>query len=217
MTRERLVGAMSFGASGVAFLVSIGCLIAVDGPASPNILTTLASPNGREIFDIAVATGVVGAILYLIAATTLYIQLRDKDDLAMLVVLAFAIASAAVLIGVLAFEYVPGAVAQEGAREGFSTTDPAFYQLVVSAHKFADVGGWASIAMLASTVLIVSVVLRGTSRWPALSLAGFAMTVLAITLFLLDSSYAYLVAFGLWEIAVAAGFVITPLNREQRP
>jgi hypothetical protein len=26
-----------------------------------------------------------------------------------------------------------------------------------------------------------------------------------------------LVAFGLWEIAVAAGFVIAPLNREQRP
>jgi hypothetical protein len=200
--------AVIFGGSGAAFLVSMASLIAVEGPGSPDVLTTLASPSGRHIFDITVAAGIAGAIMYPLGAAILFILLRAANELAMLIVLVLAPVVTAVLVVVLAVEYTPVAA----AREGFSTDDTWFRQLVVSAHAFADVGGWASVAMLAFTVFLVSTALRRAKRWPLTSLAGFAFVLLAIALFLLDSSYAFLLAFGLWEIVIALGFMVRPLK-----
>ena len=196
-------GPAAFLSSGVAFLVAVAFLFAAEGPGSADILTTLDSERGRQLFEGTVAAGIVAVVLYVVAASWLFLRLRAVNELGMLIVLALSIVVAPVTIAFLAFQYVPVALAQEHQ----STADPAFRQLVVSAHAFADVGGWAVIALLAVSVLIVSAVLWQTHRWRPLAAGGFALFALALLLFVLDSSYLFLLPFGLWEITIAAHLI----------
>lgn len=199
---HRWLGAVIFAVSGIGFLVAVAYLLAAQGPGSPDILDTLSSPSGRQLFSGFVASGVVAAIFYAVGAAILYAWLRLTNDLAGLIVLVLAAVTAPVVIGFLAFQYTLVVVAQEGV----STHDPAFRVLVVTAHTFADVGGWATIAMLALSVFLVSLVLRQAGRWRVVSIVGFAIAALAVPLFALNSSYLFLIPFALWELAIAASF-----------
>jgi hypothetical protein len=203
---NRTLGAAVFAVSGIAFLVAVAYLYSAEGPGSPDILDTLSSPGGRGLLNGFVAGGVVAVILYVMGAALLYVQLRPANELGMLIVLLLAAVTAPVVIGFLAFQYTQVVVAQEG----ISTHDPAFRVLVVSAHSFADVGGWATIAMLAFSVFLVSLVLRQAARWRVMSIGGFAISALAIPLFALDSSYIFLIPFALWEVGIAASFGLAP-------
>jgi hypothetical protein len=115
-------------------------------------------------------------------------------------VLALAGVVAATIIALMAFNYVQVAVVQEG----YSTSDPSFHQLVVSAHAFADVGGWSAIAMLGLSVLLTSIAIWQAGHWRALAVAGWCLVAILVLLFAADSSYAFLIPFSLWEIAMGA-------------
>ena len=111
-------------------------------------------------------------------------------------------------LGMVAWRF--GLTSEAVAQEHQSTAESAFRQLVVSAHAFADVGGWTVVALLAVTVLIVSAVLWQAGRRSVLALVGFALFFIALLLFILDSSYLFLLLFGLWEIGMAAALMIWP-------
>jgi len=201
-----LIGPAAFAGSGVAFVVALAFLFAAEGPGSADILTTLGSEPGRQLFNVTVASGIVAVVLYVVAASWLFLELRPINELAMLIVLALSVVIAPTTVAFLAFQYVPVAVAHEHQ----ATAEPAFRQLVVSAHAFADVGGWTVVALLAVSVLIVSAVLWQAGRRSVLALVGFALFFTALLLFILDSSYLFLLLFGLWEIGIAAALMIWP-------
>ena len=200
-----LIGPAAFAGSGVAFVVAVAFLFAAEGPGSGDILTTLGSEHGRQLFGVTIAAGIVGVLLYVVAGSWLFLRLRAVNELAMFVVMALSVVVAPVTIAFLAFQYVPVAVAQEHV----STTDAGFRQLVVEAHAFADVGGWTVIALLAASVLIVSVVFRQAGRWPVLVVVGVVLFLLALSLFILDASYLFLLPFGLWEITIAVAWLVS--------
>ena len=49
--RDRVIGGLAFAGSGIAFLVAVAFLYSAEGPGSPDILVTLASPAGRGLFN----------------------------------------------------------------------------------------------------------------------------------------------------------------------
>jgi hypothetical protein len=198
----RLIGALSFAGSGVGFLVAFLALFAAEGPNAPSVATALAGPEGRHLFDILTEAGVVAVILYVVAAAVLYSRLASINGLAMLIVLAFAIVTASVFIGFLSLHHALTEVAKER-----STSGADFQSFVVQAHAAADVGGWASIAMLAASVVAVSVVLQQAKSWVAIRYFGFVLAPIAVVLFVLDASYLFTVPFAIWELAVAGALV----------
>jgi hypothetical protein len=211
------VGGGSFIASGLGFLISVGYLIAAEGPGTPDILSTLASPNGRGLFVTSAAAGIVAAVLYVIAATAIHIVFRHINEFATLLVLVLAPVAAAAFIALLALQYA----LTETAQEGFATTDASFRELVVESHSFADAAGWTGIALLALTAVISSWVFRASRRWKWLGLAGLGLAPVWLVLHILDSGYAFLIPFALWEIAVGAAFLTTgsvlPLSGTEAP
>lgn len=200
----RLLGALSFAGSGVAFLVAFVALFAAEGPNAPSVATTLSSPDGRQLFEILTIAGVVAVVLYVVGAAVLYARLASINGLAMLIVVAFAIVTASVFIGFLSLQHALSEVAKER-----STSGADFGSLVVQAHAAADLGGWASIAMLAASVVAVSVVLRQARSWVAVRYLGFILAPVAIALFVLDASYLFTVPFAVWELAVAVALLRT--------
>jgi hypothetical protein len=198
----RLVGALSFAGSGVAFLVAFLALFAAEGPNAPSVASTMASPDGRHLFDILTGAGVAAVVLYVVAASALHARLASVNGLAMVIVLAFAVVTAAVFIGFLSLQHALSEVAKERFTSGAD-----FGSLVVQAHAAADVGGWASIAMLATSVVVVSVVLKQARIWAAIRYLGFILAPVAVVLFVLDASYLFTVPFAVWELALAAAFL----------
>lgn len=199
----RLVGGFSFIGSGLGFLVAVAYLIAAQGPGSPDILSTLAAPNGRGLFVTSAAAGIVASVLYVFGAAAIHMVFRQINEFATLLVLVLAPVAASAFIALLALQY---AIA-ETAQEGFTTTDVPFRELVVESHSFADAAGWAGIAVLALTAVISSWVFRASRRWRWLGLAGLGLAPVWLLLHLLDSGYAFLVPFALWEIAVGTAFL----------
>jgi len=198
--RGRLFGALAFVVSGVAFVVALGFLYAAEGPGSPDILSTLSSPSGRGLFAGAVAAGIIAVLAYVAATVPLYFLLRELNEVAALEVLVIAAVVAPIMVSFLAFQYIPVAVAQEG----FAVHDTGFRQLVVTAHAFADVGGWTTIAMLAASSVVIGIVVRRKAGWRWISLGSLALGGIAVILFALSASYLFLGPFGLWEVALGA-------------
>jgi hypothetical protein len=201
----RVVGGLSFLGSGIGFLIAVAYLIAAEGPGSPDVLSTLASPSGRGLFVASAAAGIVAVVLYVIGAAALHLIYQLVSEFATLVVLVLAPVAAAAFIALLSLQYALA----EAAQEGFSTTDVAFRELVVESHSFADAAGWTGIAVLALSGVISSWVFRKAQRWPWLAVAGLGLAPVWLVLHLLGAGYAFLVPFALWEIAVGIAMLAT--------
>src|SRR2546430_15905965 len=134
-----LIGPAALAGSGIAFVVALAFLFAAEGPGSADILTTLGSEPGRQLFNVTVASGIVAVVLYVVAASWLFLELRPINELAMLIVLALSVVIAPTTIAFLAFQYLPVAVAQ-GHQ---STAESSFPQLVLSGPAVARLWGWA--------------------------------------------------------------------------
>ncbi len=197
-------GAAALG-SGAGLLVSVAYLIAAQGPGSPDILVTLASPSGRGEFVTSAAAGIVGAVLLVIATVAVADTLWRAHRFAMMLAAALAVVAASALISLLSLQYALAMTAQEG----FSTTDTPFRELVVESHSFADAAGWTAIALLAVTALLISWTLRRAGRWRWLWIAGFMLAPVWAVVHLLDAGYAFMIPFALWELALGAAFLLT--------
>ena len=195
--RDRVIGALAFAGSGIAFLVAVAFLYRAEGPGSPDILVTLASPAGRGLFNGFVAAGIVAAILYAVGLTALTTTLRDSDRLPSRAALVLGVLAASTLIGLLAFQFALTAV----AREGLVTTS-SFRPLTVLAHAYADAAGWTAIVLLALSAVIASLTFPRGRGWSWLWVAGLALAPICLVLFLMDASYLFLLPFALWEIGL---------------
>ncbi len=198
------VGAAALG-SGAGLLVSVAYLIAAQGPGSPDILATLASPSGRGEFDASAAAGIVGSVLFVIATVGVAAILWRANPFAMALAASFAVVAASAMVSLLSLQYALAMTAQEG----FSTTDTSFRELVVESHSFADAAGWTAIALFALTALLVSWTLKRARRWRWLWIAGFVLAPVWAVLHLLDAGYAFIIPFALWELALGGGFFMT--------
>ena len=198
-------GGISALGSGAGLLASVAYLIAAQGPGSPDILVTLASPNGRGEFVASAAAGIVGAVLFVIAIAAAVTMLWRANQLAMIVAAGLAVVAASALISLLALQY---ALAMT-AKEGFTTTDTSFRELVVESHSFADAAGWTAIALFAITALLVSWTLRRARRWKWIWIAGLVLAPIWLVVHLLDAGYVFIVPFALWEMALGGAFLLT--------
>lgn len=200
-----MVGGLGFAGSGFGFLISVGYLVMAEGPGSPDILTTLASPSGRGQFVASSAAGILAAILYLIGMVALATALRRVDELATRLITALAAVAAGAFIALLALQYA----LTEAAKE-VDPTAAAFRGLVVESHAFADAAGWTGIALMAITALIASWALRKMGLWTPIWVAGFALAPIWLAVHLLDAGYLFLVPFAAWELGLGAAFLLAP-------
>jgi hypothetical protein len=191
--------------SGAGLLVSVGYLIAAQGPGSPDILVTLASPSGRGEFITSAAAGIVGAVLFAIATVAVTSVLWRANPLAMGLAAALAVVATSAMVSLLSLQYALAMTAQEG----FSTTETPFRALVVESHSFADAAGWTAIALFAVTALLVSWALRQARRWRWLWIAGFALAPIWALVHLLDAGYAFIIPFAVWELGLGTAFLIS--------
>src|SRR5207245_9599143 len=86
-----LIGPAAFAGSGVAFVVALAFLFAAEGPGSADILSTLRSEPGRQLFSVTVASGIVAFALYVVGASWLLLEVRPSNAPAMLMVLALSL------------------------------------------------------------------------------------------------------------------------------
>jgi hypothetical protein len=208
-----LVGGSALIGSGVAFLIAVGYLIAAQGPGSPDTLSALASPGGRGLFVASAAAGIVASVLYLIGAAAIHVIFRQVNEFATVLVVVLAPVAAAAFVALLALQYALA----ETAQEGFTTTDVPFRQLVVESHSFADAAGWTGIALFALTAVISSWVFRMAYCWRWLTVAGLGLAPVWLVLHLLNSGYAFLIPFAVWEVAVGTAFVTARSLLSQQP
>lgn len=197
-------GASALG-SGAGLLVSVAYLIAAQGPGSPDVLVTLASRVGRGEFVASAASGIVGAVLFVVATVAAAAMLWRANPFAMMLAAALAVVAASALISLLALQYALAMTAQEG----FTTTDASFRELVVESHSFADAAGWTAIALFAVTALLLSWTLHRAGRWKWIWVAGLVLAPIWALVHLLDAGYMFIVPFALWELALGVAFFMT--------
>lgn len=118
---------------------------------------------------------------------------------ALVVVVALNIITGAVFLSFLGLH---DALAVLG-KEGFSATDPGYQEFTIVAHVAADLGGWISIAIFACSILVISLVFCQYVRWKGVGWVGFFFVALAVLFFFSDSSFLFLLPFGVWELIVA--------------
>lgn len=200
-----MVGAASFGLSGLAFLLAVLYLYRAEGPGSPDVPVTLAQPQGQQLFFGLVTAGTIAVLLSVVGMVALVTCLRARNPFALLLVLVLQSMAGAIFIGFLSLQYALAMIGKEGA----TPTDPTFHELALLAHAAADLGGWTSIAIFALSTLIISLVVRRLPRWTVASSTGLVIAALAPILFLLSISYLFTIPFGLWEIVLAATLLRT--------
>lgn len=210
------VGATCFAFSGVGFLVGVLLLYIAEGPASPNLLSTLVQPSGQQLFSGMVAAFSWAIVFWVIGVVTLFTFFKESHFYALCVVVALNVMTGAVFISFLALQYALVAL----GKEGRSATDLGYKEFAIMAHAAADLGGWISIALFAFSILVISLVFHQHVRWRLIESVGFFFVALAVLFFFLDVSYLFLILFGLWELIVAATFVstreVSPPNRNAR-
>jgi len=200
-----VVGGISALGSGSGLLVSVAYLIAAQGPGSPDILATLASPTGRGEFVASAAAGIVGTVLFVIAIAAAANLLWRANGFAMILATALAVIAASAMISLLALQYALAMTAQEG----FTTTDTSFRELVVESHSFADAAGWTAIALFAVAALLLSWTLQRARRWKWIWISGLALAPTWAVVHLLDAGYLFIVPFALWEVALGGASLLT--------
>ena len=198
-----LSGAISFALAGLGIAVGVFSLFLAEGPGSPDILTTLTSYTGQQQIFFTVAGLTVGAVLSVIGLAIFFSFLRHINYVSMLISLSLTIVASASFVAIAAFHYSLVIV----AREGF-TADTGLRLYSVAAHYFADVAGWTGIACFAFSTLLIGLILRRRTGWKFIGYSGITIAIIALLLFLLDSSYLFLIPFSLWLLCVAIAFVI---------
>lgn len=203
-----VAGAVSFALSSIGILIGLLFLFLSEGPGSPDIITSLTTQDGRQKMLWMVAGITVGPVFCIIGFAILFTFLRKVNFVSMLVSFALSILSGTLFVIIAAFHYSLIML----AKEGF-TSDNGLRMYSVATHYFADVSGWTAIACFAFATLIVSLNLRKFVGWKIISYFGITIAIIAVVLFLLDSSYLFLIPFSLWLLSVAITFVI---NRKSK-
>jgi hypothetical protein len=196
-----LWGALCFALAGLSTIDGVLFLFLTEGPGSPDILTTLASPNGQQQLLLAIAGLAAGPIFGAIGFAILFSFLRRLNFPSAIISLSLATISAGLFVVVAAFHYSLVSL----AKEGF-TADNGLRLYSVAAHYFGDVGGWAGIAGLALSTLLVSLILARLAGWKLVGYFGVAIAVLAVFFFLMDASYLFLIPFSVWLLVVSIAF-----------
>jgi hypothetical protein len=204
------VGGICLACSGLGFVTGVLLLYLTEGPGSPDILSILVQPGGQHLFGGMVAAFSVAIVFWVIGIVTLFTYLKEANFYSMLVVLALNLMTSGGVISFLGLQYALVAL----GKEGIPVTDLGYKDLSIVAHAAADLGGWITIAIFAFSILIMSLLFSRRVKWKVLGYVGFFFVVIAVILFLLDVSYLFLIAFGLWELIVAATVVY---NRETSP
>ncbi|HXH27366.1 MAG TPA: hypothetical protein VNG90_05715 [Candidatus Acidoferrum sp.] len=200
-----LLGILSFFGSGISFLVAIVQLIRVEGPGSPDLSYTLSGAYGQTQFTIMLFIFALAVILCVIGATTLFMKLRDHYPYPAVLSLVSVSIAAALFITVLTFQYTLVAL----VSEGLGTFNSQFHFFAVLAHSGSDFSGWISILLFALFVFVTSLVLQKRHEWRAVRYSGFLFSAIAVILYILSASYAFLILFGIWEIIVAASLALS--------
>lgn len=195
-----LSGSISFLLAGLGLAVAMIFVILSEGPnADP--LITLASPEGRQMWNFGIAGTLIGGISCVIGFAILFSWLRQINYALMTVVLCLATVSGAQAVAMAAFNFSLVLV----AKQGYAPEDLQLYTF--AAHGFRDVAGWVLIGGFAFCALLVSLVLRRLEGWKLISYSGIIIALVGLCIFPAEFAYLFIFLFSLWLVGVAVAFI----------
>jgi hypothetical protein len=194
-----LSGSISFLLAGLGLAAAMIFVILSEGPnADP--MNTLASPEGRQVWNLGSIWTLVGGIACVIGFAILFSWLRRIQPTLMTVVLSVAILSGAQAVAMAAFNFSLVLV----AKQGYPPENLELYTF--AAHGFRDVAGWVLIGGFAFCALLVSLVLRRLEGWKLIGYAGIVIALIGLVIFPAEFSYLFIFLFSSWLVSVALAF-----------
>jgi hypothetical protein len=195
----RVVGGLSYAGSGGCFVVGLRLLYDAEGPRSPAVQLQLAQGAGQALFAHITSVLAVAAVLAAVATGSLHSRLWTRSPYVAALAMLLTAMAAAILVAVLSMQF--GLVAV--GHEGIAPNETAFHALAVFEHGAADVGGWTSWALLAAATLLTCTTLLTHRTWNAAAIGGVLAIASLPVLYILGSSYLFMLPFGLWELLIA--------------
>lgn len=203
----RIAGGLSYATSGGCFLIGLRLLYDAEGPDSPDVQRQLAHSAGRALFTHTTSVLCTAAVLAAVGTVALHSRLWSRSpSLSALAVLLTGMA-ATILVAVLSMQFGLVAVGHDST----AANEAAFHTLAVFEHAAADVGGWTSWALLATSTLLTSTTLHLHRAWKVAVVAGALAAGSLPVLYALGSSYLFMLPFGLWQLLIAGHIAVDGL------
>ncbi len=205
-----LPGSISFALAGLGLAAAMIFVILSEGPnADP--MNTLASPEGRQVWNLGTIWTLIGAISCVIGFAILSSWLRLVNPTLMTVVLSVATLSGAQAVAMAAFNFSLVLV----AKQGYAPENLELYTF--AAHGFRDVAGWVLIGGFAFCVLLVGLVLRRLEGWKLIGYSGITIALVGLCIFPAEFAYLFIFLLSLWLVSVAVAFIANRKMIDLRP
>lgn len=206
----RVVVGLSLATSGACFLLGLGLLYHLEGPGAPGAGIELAKPSGQMLYTDCTAALAFASTFAVIAFFSLHSRLWTRSPYESGLAVVLTAVAGSFLLAVLSLQYGLTTVGQKAVvpsdRVFVRAQENAFQQLTIFEHGAADLGGYASFALLAASTCLTCVVLLRHRTWWAPAITGLLAAAALPALYLLNASYLFMLPFGLWELLLA-GYV----------
>lgn len=208
ISRWRALGVLSLAGSGAGFLIGLGLLYHLEGPGSTPTEIELAGSGGQALYRGCTAALTTAAVLVAIAAVCMHSRLRNQAPCASRLAVALTSIASATLLAILSLQFGVTTVAEKAgvpSDRGLARVQGnTFHLLVLFEHGAADLGGGTSLALLAVATVLTCLILLRNHTWRKTAVAGLAAGASVPILYALNSTYLFMLPFGLWQLLLAA-------------